>query len=908
MGVLSVIFIALAYVLLLFGVAWWVDKNALVAKKLIDHPWVYALSMAVYCTAWTFYGSVGRAATGGLSFMSVYLGPALLAPLWYMVLYKMILIAKNERVGSIADFISARYGKSGIVGILATIVVVLGIIPYISIQIQSVDVAFQTLTSMSVKGDNHIRVSPFKDTGLYITVAMALFAGVFGTRKLDPNERHEGLIASIALESLVKLVAFLTIGIVVTFGIFGGFSDLFLHAAASEITQKLFSLHDAGVTPASWFVIMILSLFAFILLPRQFHVAVVENNSPRHVRQAMWLLPLYLLLINIFVLPIALAGKMLLSADVSPDSYVLSLPLAHHMKYLAILVFIGGFSAAISMVVIETTALSIMLSNQIFVPLLIHFGRFNQAISGARQLLNIRRFSIVLVLFAAYFYERNVTKGFDIVSIGLISFAAVAQLAPSVLLGMYWRRGNQYGAIAGMTIGFLIWAYCLPLPSMAKAGVLDSSFIEEGAFNLYWLKPYALFGIAGWDPITNGTFWSLFFNLIAYAVVSEWTHSDSLGLNQADRFVNVHKYTDGTLMDALQREAPIDDLRIALVRFFGQERTDTLLHGFQEQNGRGLGDSGMARPELVRFAELQLTGVIGAASARVVMNGIARAETVSFEEVIQILEQTREAIEYSKVVESKNIELSDVTNQLREANMQLQALDRLKADFITSVTHELRTPVTSIMAFSKIILTDYDQLSDEKQKEFLGIVIHECERISRMINQVLDLEKMQSEAVFELETVDIQEVIHGALDAVQPIIKDKAIDLDTSGVGRFAVGEPSKNVRANRDQMMQVLINLFSNAVKFCPPHGGKLRVSLRSHDRYLEIDVEDNGHGIAQEDESRVFERFTQIHPDNTGKPHGTGLGLYISKKIIEQHHGQIWVTGQPGRGAIFHIRLPAE
>ena len=333
---------SLIYISLLFCIAWWVDKRAERGISLVSNPYVYAMSMAVYCTAWTFFGSVGRAATGGLIFLGVYLGPTLLAPLWYILLRKMILISKNQRITSIADFISSRYGKSPTLGVLVTLIAVLGIVPYISIQLKAVTFGINTLTHFG-EATPPPPAYIWLDSGFWVTVAMAIFTVFFGTRKLDPNERHEGLVAAIAFESIVKLIAFIAVGVFVTFGLYNGFNDLFDQAMAREETARLFSLQSSGVTPFAWNILMMLSLFAIILLPRQFHISVVENTTPRHIPKAMWVFPLYLLLINIFVFPVALAGKMLFDGSIHPDTFVLSLPLAKGAPWLALVAFIGGF-------------------------------------------------------------------------------------------------------------------------------------------------------------------------------------------------------------------------------------------------------------------------------------------------------------------------------------------------------------------------------------------------------------------------------------------------------------------------------------------------------------------------------------------------------------------------------------
>lgn len=894
---------SLIYISLLFFIAWWVDKRAERGVSIVNNPYVYALSLAVYCTAWTFFGSVGRAATGGLIFLGVYLGPTLLAPLWYMLLRKMILISKNQRITSIADFISSRYGKSALLGVLVTIIAVTGIVPYISIQLKAVTFGINTLTHFGEETPpppEHI----WLDAGFWVTVAMAVFTVFFGTRKLDPNERHEGLVAAIAFESIVKLIAFIAVGLFVTFGLYGGFDDLFDKALAQEDTARLFSLQSSGVTPFAWNMLMMLSLFAIILLPRQFHISVVENTSPRHIPKAMWVFPLYLLLINIFVFPVALAGKMLFDGSIHPDTFVLSVPLAKGASWLALIAFIGGFSAATSMVVVEATALSIMFSNHIVVPLLIkarRIGRENDLVSGAARLLDIRRLCILLMLFLAYWYQKAVGSTYDLVSVGLISFTAAAQLAPAVIGGLYWKRATHQGAVTGLVIGFLIWVYCLPLPSMAQAGIISSGFTENGLFGIPFLKPYALFGLSGFDPITHAAFWSLFLNTWTYAIVSINTRPSTLSLTQADLFVNIHKYISGQESDWVKREAKIGDLRAVLNRFLGETRTISIFQEYESASGILLENQKTAQADLVNFVETHLAGAIGAASARLVMDSIVKEEPISLDEMMRILEQTREAVEHSRVMESKNAELKALTLQLTAANEQLKNLDRLKADFITTVTHELRTPVTSIKSLSKIILDYSNELDEHKKKEYLQILVTESDRISRLINQVLDIEKIQSDpASLRSEKVDFVEIARRATIGMEQLFAEKKIQCE------FRSGAKELIVNGDRDRLTQVVVNLLSNALKFCEPATGRIEVVLRASGSNVLLSVSDNGPGIATAAQKIIFEKFTQVHSREQGKPQGTGLGLFITKNIVEQHGGAIQVASEPGKGATFTVRLP--
>ncbi|MCB0546618.1 MAG: hypothetical protein KDD19_03465, partial [Phaeodactylibacter sp.] len=441
-----IILISIAYVAFLFLIAYLAEKREKAGRSLVNNSVIYSLSLAVYCTAWTYYGSVGRAATSGLGFLPTYIGPAIVAPLWWVLLKKVIVISKSQRITSIADFISSRYGKSTWLGVIATLIAVFGIIPYISIQLKAISTSFDLLATKQGALYLHAEIPFYLDSALYIAIALAVFTILFGTRNLDPNERHEGLVAAIAFESILKLMAFLMVGFFVTFWIYDGFGSIFRKAMSNPELSRLFSLEETNINGWEWFWLSFLSMSAVLLLPRQFHVSVVENTNPNHVGKASWLFPLYLLLINIFVLPIAIAGLDQFPAGaVEPDSFVLSLPLAHNKEILALFVGLGGFSAATSMVIVAVIALSIMIGNNLVLPLLLRTQAFHeeQYINLNVRLLGIRRISIIVVLLLAYGYFKAVGEQYTLVSVGLISFTAITQFVPAVLGGIYWKRATK---------------------------------------------------------------------------------------------------------------------------------------------------------------------------------------------------------------------------------------------------------------------------------------------------------------------------------------------------------------------------------------------------------------------------------------------------------------------------------
>jgi Na+/proline symporter len=516
LGYPLVIVISLAYLLLLFAIAYWADRRTSKGKSLVTNPYIYALSLAVYCTAWTYYGSVGRAASSGIGFLPIYLGPTLSAPLWIMLLRKMITISKAQRITSVADFISARYGKSEALGVIATLIAVLGIIPYIALQLKAIVFSFEILShGASTSATASANESSFYyDTAFYVTIVLALFSILFGTRKLEANERHEGMVAAIAFESILKLVAFLSVGIFVTYVLFDGAADIFERVSKLPEISNMF-LHDS-IGPVNWFVLIFISMTAILMLPRQFHIAVVENQSIGHVNKAMWLFPLYMLIINIFVLPIAAGGLLIFpNGIVEADTFVLDLPLLFGQEWLATFAFIGGLSAGSSMVIVSSIGLSIMISNNLIMPFLLR-GPSVKRLSNydlSDRILNLRRLFIAVVMLLSYGYFKLVGTKYSLVSIGLISFTAVAQFAPAALIGMYWKGATRLGAILGLSSGFIIWAFTLPIPNLVEAGFISQDLMQDGLFGISLLRPHALFGLEGLDPITHAVFWSMFFNL-----------------------------------------------------------------------------------------------------------------------------------------------------------------------------------------------------------------------------------------------------------------------------------------------------------------------------------------------------------------------------------------------------------
>lgn len=906
-----IIVVSVGYLGLLFAIAFFGDRRADRRRSVISNGYIYALSLGVYATSWTYYGSVGRAASTGVGFLPIYLGATVMAAAWWMVLRKIIRICKQNRITSLADFVSSRYGKSALLGGLVTVVAVVGIVPYIALQLKAISNSFTILRgdpalATSIVGPAAPDPPLLTDTALYVALLLAAFTIVFGTRNLDATEHHEGMVAAVAFESVVKLIAFLAVGFYVTYVMFAGFGDLAGRGGSHPDIAKLFTF-GGSQSYGSWLWLIVLSMLAILLLPRQWQVAVVENVDERHIKTATWFFPLYLLLINIFVLPITVAGILRFGTDgVSPDAFVLALPMAENQATLALLVFIGGLSAATGMVIVETIALSTMVSNSLVLPVLLRRGDALAEDNLGPRILRIRRVTIVVLLLLGYLYFRVAGDSLDLVSIGLISFAAVAQFAPAVLGGLYWRRATRRGATWGLAAGFVVWAYTLPLPSLAHAGLLPSSFVDHGPFGLELLAPYALFGLDGLDSVSHSMLWSWLVNIGLFVALSLTGRRDPAEHVQASMFTDPSGRVDSDTEARLWRgSATVGQLEVLLARFLGPEGARTAMAAHATRTGADVSPDAAAEADLVRHVETLLAGAVGSASARFVVASVVDEEPLAVDEVLQILDETSEVLAYSRALERKSQQLQQATTELREANERLQELDRLKDEFVSTVSHELRTPLTSIRAFSEI-LADNPDLDVAERGEYLQIIVSETERLTRLINQILDLSKLESGgAEWEIDPVDLGQIVESSIQATAQIFRDREVEL------ALHMPDPAPTVLADRDRLVQVVINLLSNAVKFCPGEGGLVDVTVTAGpsagaEGLSRVDVRDNGHGVAIEDQGIIFEKFRQGGDTRTNRPAGTGLGLPISREIVDHLGGKLWVESTPGQGAVFSFTIP--
>ncbi|MCO5063417.1 MAG: hybrid sensor histidine kinase/response regulator [Rhizobiaceae bacterium] len=639
---LLVVLTAVVYVTLLFAVASFGDRRAAREGPGLPRPYIYALSLAIYCTSWTFFGSVGLASERNIEFLAIYVGPILVFLFGFPLLNRLARLAKGEKITSIADFLGARYGKSFSVAAIATLIATIGAVPYIALQLKAISGSVNLMVEYYTGAP--LSFYPFvSDISLVVAVLLALFAILFGTRHADATEHQDGLVLAVAVESIVKLVAFLAVGLFTCFILFGSPSELADKIAASSDAS---SALDYRTSLGSWLVVTALSGFAIILLPRQFYVMIVENRSTSELRTATWLFPLYLIAINLFVLPIALAGRATVGDATSSDLYVLSVPLLQGHNTLAMIAYIGGLSAATAMVIVESVALSIMISNDLVIPifvrrLLTSSPRENEDWSAV--ILHIRRAAIFIILFTAFLYYRESTGNSRLSAIGLMSFAAIAQFAPAFVGGLIWRGANSRGAILGMAVGITVWGYTLLLPTLAAP---DAAIVLYGPLGIESLKPQALFGTVA-EPLNHGVLWSLSLNLAFFILGSLSRAARPLERIQASIFVR----RDAAPAPSLRRfrtRVTVNQLKDTIGRYLGVERTERSFQSFQNAYGRVLDGNEQAGTEVIRFSEQLLASAVGSSSSRLILSLLLKRNDASARDAYRLLDDATEALQQNR--------------------------------------------------------------------------------------------------------------------------------------------------------------------------------------------------------------------------------------------------------------------
>ncbi len=872
--------VALLYVSILFIVAFLAERQTAGARKVLRSPLIYTLALSIYCTAWTFYGAVGNAARSGLEFVTIYLGPTLIMLSWWILLRRLVRIGRSQRITSIADLISSRYGKSSLLGALVTLIALIGTTPYIALQLQSVALSFSVFSD----GESETMTA----TAFWCAAGLALFTIVFGTRRLDVNERHHGVVAAIALEAIVKLLALLAVGFFVVFWVAGGPGEVLNLVDASAIEMW-------NMQPERWMTMTFLAGAAFLCLPRMFHVMVVENVDERQLATASWAFPLYLFLMSLFVVPIAVAGLSHLPDDANPDLFVLTVPLAFDQNGLAMLAFLGGFSSATSMVIVAAIAVSTMVSNHIVIPLWLRSSGPGAAMSGdLRQVaLVARRLAIAAILMLGFLYYRLSGGGAALAAIGLISFAGVAQVLPAMLGGLFWRAATRVGAAAGVITGFVIWGWTLFLPSFGEAGVISAQVLANGPFGISGLRPQALFGIEGLDPVVHAVFWSMLLNTLAFIVGSLLTFPTPLERLQGAAFVNAMGPM-GSARGWRAGQVEAEELLVMAQRIVGGREAQLMFEAEAIDQGKG-GYLPDVTPEFLERLERMLAGSVGSATAHAMVSQMTGAASVSVADLMKVADEAQQIMEYSSQLEAKSSELGRTARQLQVANEKLTALGVQKDAFLSQISHELRTPMTSIRSFSEI-LRQTENLAPEERQRYAGVIHDEAVRLTRLLDDLLDLSVLENgEVNLNVEDVDLTRVIGMAVTAAGPAEFGLAVVRDAP--------EAEIRIVTDGDRLAQVFINLITNAAKYGQADDPRLRIVTRDLGDEVTVDFIDNGSGVSGDERELIFEKFSRLSDQRAAG--SAGLGLAICREIMGRLGGSVRYLPGQGGGA-FRVTLP--
>ncbi|MEM6834180.1 MAG: PAS domain-containing hybrid sensor histidine kinase/response regulator, partial [Pseudomonadota bacterium] len=633
----AVIAVTALYVGALFWVAHWTEKQG---QGRSGRAWIFGLSLAVYCTSWTYYGAVGTAATGGWDYLPIYLGPALVFAFGGGFLKRLLEVGKRHHVTSISDFISSRYGKSQRLGAIITLIAVLGALPYIALQLKSIASTYAVLTGGLESASRQ------NDLVLVIAIILAIFAMAFGTRHPDVTRPNAGMVRAIVVESAFKLAVLLLIGALSLWLLFaGGAANIDAVAVANALPdQGVFSTEQLDLRFVS---LTLLSMAAIVCLPRQFHVLVVEATDPKHLVGARWVFVGYMVLTAAVVIPITFAGLHNLPTGVAPDLFVLMLPMEAGQTTLAILTFLGGFAAATGMVIVSSVALSVMVTNDLLFPFFLKGldAKTEGETDLARKQRSLRRFTILALLGFAYGFHRMVTQEQTLAALGILAFAGAIQFLPALIGGLYWPKGNKRGVLAGLLLGGAMWAFTLVLPALAPVFETAQAIVEQGLFGLYWLRPENLLGFEGLDPLSHGLLWSLGLNGFAYVVLSQIVRPDGLDIMQAKAFTNSGSRP---LEPLLETSARVKDLKAIIVRTVGSDRAEKAWRAYELLSGKAVLDRDPLNADLIRFGESQLTRVLGAASARLLLSSVLAGRSLKPEDVVTLLDETSQQLEFNR--------------------------------------------------------------------------------------------------------------------------------------------------------------------------------------------------------------------------------------------------------------------
>lgn len=865
--------IAIAYVAFMFVLAHAADRASIAGRwRWMDSPVVYTLSLSVYCSAWTFYGAVGYASRSGLEFITIYLGPSIVFAGAWWGLRRLVRVARMHRITSVADLISSRYGKSPWIAVLVTLIAVTAATPYLALQMQSVTMALGAFAEPGQKLPGAIP--------LWVAIGLAAFAILFGTRNLAADERHHGVVIAIALEAVVKLAAFIAVGCYVVWGLADGPADVLARIDRFSTTE---AAKGWIIQPERWAVLIVLAGSAVVVLPRMFQVLIVEAGDDDRLRHAGWAFPVYLLALSIFVLPITVVGRDLLPAQSDPDLHVLNLPLSQGKDGLATLVFLGGFSSAMSMVVVSAIAVSTMVANHWFVP----FWLWLREIPITRRphdaprrddlrslMLNARRLGIIGVVGSGWLYHQMSGGASALAAMGIVAFSGMAQVVPSLLAGMLWRGATRRGALAGISAGAMIWFVMVFLPSLGLLG-----------------QPQLWAGI---DPFAGSVAVALFVNVSLLIVISLFDFPPPAERLQSFSFVN------GVAPDAAPSDpaqsATAEALLALASRIWG---TETALRQFRDA-AEEQGKSGFLPDLTSRFVsqfERALAGTVGAATASALTSRVLGRGAVTVADLMDVAGETQRTKETNERLELASHELARTARKLQESNDKLTALSSQKDAFLGQISHELRTPMTSIHAFSEI-LKEPDLPGSERER-FVGIIHDEAGRLTRLLDNLLDLSVLEGgQARRHAEVVNLHDLIERAVTLAEISAPGRPAQIERDPLAEHLP------VITDPDRLLQVLINVLANARKYCDAPQPIIEISTRRHpDGRTEIDVTDNGSGIAADRQTLIFEKFARLN--EASRIPGAGLGLAICQEMMGFLGGTIaYIPGQGG--ACFRLILP--
>lgn len=920
-------FIILIYLLILVISALlaerWIKKKG--NKSIVANPYIYSLSMAVYCTSWTYYGSVGIAAHNGMLYLGIYLGASLTILLYPWLLKHLISIKEKYHITSVADFIVARYDKSQALGVICAAFILVGIIPYIAIQIKSIlDTVHILVTGLrpEISASSSL-------TDHYIVIVCIIVTIVFGLRKLDSSEKHPGLVFILAGESFVKLIALFTVGVYATYVLNNGFDSIFDNLQYVSGRGYNYMGHTTIYDFFTWCTYLLLSASAILFLPRQFQVAVVENYSKKHIKTSSWLFPLYLFLINIFVIPLAFTGLSQGFAIGLADSYVLLLPMKHAQNLLTLFVFIGGFSAAIGMIMIETVAVSTIVSNQLFLPLLHQFSSLNFL---TKYTLRLRWFAAIVTIYTAYYYAWRVGPQYALVSMGLISFAAVLQFVPAILAGLFWKKANKYGAIAGISFGALIWFYTLFIPAFAKSGYFSPSIMIEGPFGLAWLRPESILGLGLLNPLSHAVFWTMFFNIGSLVIVSVLTKQseteEKIVKSYEELLSDKPLFVEGTLnFDLLDINIPIqpklrilekvfqkylikEDAQLAIERITQELKIQdkeliniymlSQLHDHAEKFLSGLVGTSVAFYSLENsdfFSPLERRE-LGDLFARL----LAHMKVDPRELSAKLAELQYRQGQLEKDAQSLEVAMQKKSSELEEQKALAYQASKLASlgEVAAGIAHEINNPLAIIGSSAQIMenMMEKDNMDKEKFKSLTTNIKQTVQRASRIVQGMRNIARQSEVDLFE--EITVADMLEDSTNLCTERFKSRGVELRI-----FADEKTLKTIiEVNRTTISQSLINFLNNAFDAIISKPEKwVEINAYSTNEFLRIKIIDSGPGISPELQEKIFQPF--FTTKDVGK--GTGLGLSLAVSFIKQHNGSVFIDNQNPH-TCFVITLPLK